>query len=231
MAGARFGAVLFLLYGTFLLSSVAMSAAAAQKPAWITSDHNEKVALKYLWQPLKSERKGARVYYGMSECNGLRWNTPFPEILISRPSKDITDVAALRRFFVNDSSVRISDGNGIVRIRFGEIPAAILQTKIAEIKLSPEDQYNPELAMMKIENAPEVRDRMRKLGIRTLSLPMNMILTPPTKGFFHLPPVLREITMDEALDVIAVTFNGLVETAYCSKARLINSDVTSYDRH
>jgi hypothetical protein len=191
----------------------------------------EKVALRYLWWPLKGEQKGGRIYYGMSECEGVRWETPFPEILINRPSKDITDAATLRRFFAKDASVRISNDNGIIRIRFGEIPAAVLETKIAEIKLSPEDQYNPELAVRKIENSPEVRSQMDRMGIRTLDLPMNMIIAPPTPGSFHLPSVLREMTMDEALDVVAVTFHGLVETGYCRKARLMDSDITGYDRN
>jgi hypothetical protein len=188
------------------------------------SERNEKVAVRYLWWPFKSERKGGRIYYGMSECDGVRWETPFPEILVSRPSKDVADIATLRRFFANDSSVRI-------RMRFGEIPAAILQTKVADIKLSPEDQYNPELAVMKIENAPEIRVQMSKMGIHTLNLPMNMILRPPMPGFIHLPSILKKMTMDEALDIVATTFHGLVETAYCRKARLMHSDITGYDRN
>jgi hypothetical protein len=193
-------------------------------------DGDGKVALRYLWEPFKSEQKGGRIYYGISECNGVHWDTPFPEILINRPSKNITDVVTLRRFFAKDAGVRVSDDNGILRIRFGEIPAAILHAKIAEIDLTPEDQYNPEFAIMKIEDAPEVQAQMKALGIRTLNLPMNMLIAPPVAGEFHLPPVMKEISMDQALDVVAATFHGLVETAYCKKSHLMDSDITNYDR-
>jgi hypothetical protein len=221
------GRLIVGLLASFLVLQWASVSASSQETA---PDDNARVALRYLWVPFKSERKGGRIYYGMSKCDGMRWDTPFPEILVARPLNDIGDVATLRRFFAKDSRVRIVDSNDIIRIKFGEIPAAILQTKIAEIKFSQEDQYNPELAVMKIENAPEVRAQMSKLGIQTLSLPMNMILQQPMPGFIHLPPIMREITMDEALDVVATTFNGVVETAYCQKARLMDSDVTNYDR-
>jgi hypothetical protein len=204
---------------------------AGASPGDDDSIHGDKVALRYLWWPFKSERKGGRIYYGVSECKGLRWETPFPEVLIRKPPKDISDIATLRAFFAKDARVRISDSNGIIRIRFGEIPAAILQTKIALINLSPEDQYNPELAISKIEYAPEVQAAMTASRVHVPSWPTNMILQRPAPGLIHLQPVMKDISMDEALDVVATTFNGVVETGYCKKSKMMDSDVTGYDRN
>lgn len=212
-----------------LLLLLCQSAYAAQQLD--PSDHNEKVALRYIWFPIKGEQRGGRVYYGMSACDSVRWETPFPEVLIDHPTKDMVDVAALRRFFKKNARVRISDSNGIIRIRFGTIPALILKTKIAELDLSQEDQYNPELAISEIENAPEVKAQMKRLGISTLNLPMNLLIAPPTPGAFHLPSVMKNVSMDEALDVVATTFHGLVETAYCRKSQQMDSDITGYDRN
>ena len=214
-----------------LLLMICVESTVSAQTAQDTPDQHTKVALRYLWEPLKREYRGGRIYYGMSECGDVRWETPFPEILIPRPEKDITDVATLRRFFAKDTGVRISDDNGIIRMRFGSVPLAILRTKISEINFSVEDQYNPEFALAKIENAPEVQARMKSLGIRILALPWDFLVAPPTPGAFLLPSVMRQISMDEALDVVATTFRGLVETAYCKKSRLMDSDIVGYDRN
>jgi hypothetical protein len=197
------------------------SAASPQRAAGSAFRFNpsDTVALKYLWWSLQRSHSGGRFYYSVPDCNG----PPFPEIKIRRPTKDLADAAAIRRYFAGQPRVRVSDSDGIIRIDLGGVPTAILQTKIAQLSFSPEEQYNPQLAVAAIEHAPEVQARMKKLRVRSLALPMEMLLMEPAPGPVHLAAVMEHITMDDALDVVARTFHGLVETGYCRRNRLMEN--------
>jgi len=217
-----------LLIASCLVPGPGAMSASQQEPRfpWTASEHNETVALKYLWWSFKHDHSGGRFYYSVPDCDGAPWKIPFPEVHIHRPTINTADVATVRAIFAHDARVRVSDNNGIIRIQFGEIPMAILRTRIRKINFSLEDQYNAELAVLAIEHAPEVQLRMRELGIHTLNLPMNMLIEGPAPGRVHLPATMRSTTMDEALDVVATTFNGLVETGYCRNKRLMDNEFT-----
>lgn len=223
----NFIVIILLTVSCLLLQSRDLRASQQEpKSSWAVSECNETVALKYLWWSFKHARRGGRLYYSVADCDGEPWKFPFPEIHIRRPTINTADVATVRAMFARDARVKVTDNNGTIRIKFGEIPMTILRTRITKINFSPEDQYNAELAVLAIEHAPEVQLRMHELGIHTLELPMNMLIEEPAPGRVHLPPAMKSITMDKALDVVATTFNGLVETGYCRNKRLIDNNFT-----
>jgi hypothetical protein len=67
-----------------------------------------------------------------------------------------------------------------------------------------------------MENAPEVQSAMRELNIRIPARPLSIGIAQPADGLPHLPSVITNVTMDQALDLVAKTFRGIVLYEFCS---------------
>jgi hypothetical protein len=94
----------------------------------------------------------------------------------------------------------------MLRIRVGEVPDAILQTPIARLTFNADSRYNLFLAIAAIENAPEVQAAMNRLHLRVPARVYNFPVVQPTEGFPHLPSEISNVTMDQALDMVAKTW-------------------------
>jgi hypothetical protein len=77
-------------------------------------------------------------------------------------------------------------------------------------------QYNSNLAIGAIENADEVRAVMQLQHIRVFSRVYDMLLVQPADGLPHVPSVMTNITMDQALDSVAASFKGVVLYGACA---------------
>jgi len=76
-------------------------------------------------------------------------------------------------------------------------------------------QYNPVLAVSAIENTQEVKAAMHRLGVRPVQTLAAQLLIQPAPGLPHLRSSIKDITVDQALDLIAETFNGIVVYGAC----------------
>jgi hypothetical protein len=119
--------------------------------------------------------------------------------------------------FQNHKEITVAEESGIIRIRIGNMPDAILRTRISLIKLKPMEQYNPDPAMAAIEETKEVKTAMRRLGFQSPVVVASGPLAVPEEEFLHLPTSIRNVTMDEALDLIAKTFKGIVIYGACAR--------------
>jgi YD repeat-containing protein len=114
--------------------------------------------------------------------------------------------------FFNASGQPLSDTAIGVRHLF---ITTVLQTRIHRLKLKPLDAYNPGLAIAAIQNANEVASAQRRLGVEPPVIITDMNVVEPTHGLPHLPSTLTDVTVDQALDLVAKTFKGVVSFGVC----------------
>ena len=181
--------------------------------------------LKYLWPSLHSGAKAGRVYYSAA-CEGQ--TVPLPEAEVQPPSKGSTGLAAVRSMFRNNRYATVTeDKAGIVRIKIGTVPDAILHTKISTLTISPMDQYDERSAIVAIENTKEVQSSMRRLGIRLPVIPYIGAVQMPISGLPHMPASVTNITMDQALDIVAVTFGNDILYGVCDQSGMFDIEINS----
>ena len=215
-----------------MLSMSVMTALAAPQRAYdpYERERSEKALMKYLWPVLEAARKPARVYYN-AVC---RWprragdpDVILPILELQPPTDRQTALGAIRSVFRNIENARVSeDSSGMIRIRLGRVPEAILKTGIRQIVLSPEAQYNEMFAVMAIESAPQVRDRMRELRLKIPVRPFDYLLTAPAPGRAHVPAKFKAVTVDQALDTLATSFKAVVLYGICPKERFFDISVS-----
>jgi hypothetical protein len=181
------------------------------------SAHNEKAVLKYLRPVLRSAGKAARVYYAARCYDKDGDPVAFPQMQVGPPSRGKTGSGAVREIFENDKDVTVTeDPSGMIRIMVGKVPSAILQTRIRSLTLKPTQRYNPEEAIIAIESTKDVEDAMRKLGFEKPLVIWGLQVVEPAKGLPHLPVSMKDVTMDQALDLVAKTFRGIVVYGACA---------------
>ncbi len=214
-----------------LLASVLASATAEGLPEGvvISREHQENV-MKYLRPALMAHGGAGRLYYSTACAAKDGTPLPFPEVQVRPSSKGMTGLAAVRDIFKNDNHVKVSQsGSGMIRVRIGHPAISLLQTRISSVSFKPEEQYNGELAIWAIMNSSDVAKAMRQLGWEQPETIFGGSINAPEEGtnLPHLPASLKNVTMDQALDVIAKTFGGIAVYETCvdpSGKRLVSLD-------
>lgn len=141
----------------------------------------------------------------------------FPQINVTTPLKEGTDVEKIRSIFLNDETVSISQGeDSIIRVRIGEPDEEILKTEIDSLTFDIDVQYTSTLAVEAINGAPEVFAMVDKLGLEQTITFRIVRIVPPLDEYPRLPETIQDVTMDEALDLIAITFGDIVMYGACS---------------
>jgi len=178
--------------------------------------------LKDVWPALSSAGKPGRVYYH-ANCSPNDHSSPlspleFPKIDVQPPLSTGSDLAVVRSIFRRDHTVTVAeDETGIVRIRIGEVPDAILRTRISTLSLDARRQFNVLSAIAAIESAPEVQSVMRTLKIRLPVTAQNFRVILPDESRPHLPTEISNVAMDQALDMVARTWGGIVFYGACAR--------------
>ena len=175
------------------------------------SQKNLEAVWKYLKPIVFSSGKAVRLNY-RADChvgNDIvgQESIPFPATKVRPPSEEKSGLAAIQEIFADDRNVVVTEDAGVVRIRIGIVPTAVLQTKLPFLSFNRTDQYNPEEALGTIIISKEVKAAMSSLRITTAPTVAGQ-LTDPVKGLPHLPPVIRKVTVDQALDNIAKIWAG-----------------------
>lgn len=186
--------------------------------------NNKNAVLESLRPVLRAGNMVARIYYRTAACQaGDVYFVSFPGIRIKSPSKNKIGLAAVRDMFRNDKNVQVMETPpGIIKITIGNVPYAILQTKIHFLSFGDGERYNDYMAIDAIENTSEVRTVMQKLGIREPPIPFIGAEAEPTVGAPHLPASMTDVTVDQALDEVARTFGNIVLYGACDQPRLIH---------
>jgi len=178
-----------------------------------------RAVLRNLRPALSSAGKPGRIYYH-AICAPDDDNFPirFPKIDVQQPAGTGADLSIVRSIFRLDPDVTVAeDTSGIIRVRIGSVPDAILGTRLSTLKLTPTGQYNSFIAIEDIVNSSQVRSAMEKLHISVPVRAVNMPVVLPAEGLPHLPPELSNVTMDQALDMVARTWGGIVFYGACTE--------------
>jgi hypothetical protein len=127
------------------------------------SERNERAVLNYLWPALDyGERVGRISYLGSCQQDGNL--AAFPQLDVRPPSKGTSGIAAVQDIFRHAKDISVKEADpGVIRVRIGSVPDAVLRVRISNLVLTPEEQYNYWLAIFKIQNAPEIRSAMQEL--------------------------------------------------------------------
>lgn len=179
----------------------------------------EEAVVGYLGLALAPGGEAARIYFHTSCGRGDSNPVPFPPIRVRPPLRGERGVEAVREMFQGDRDVRVVRArSGIVRIEIGDVYTRVLKTRLPSVRLSEVARYNPNGpagAIIGIENAKAVRIAMHKLRVRQASVFYEGLVSPPLKRLPHLPPLLKNATMDQMLDSVAETFRGVVIYGEC----------------
>jgi hypothetical protein len=181
------------------------------------SNRNRDAVLAYVLPVIYSSGKAVRLYY-RSDCraatNPATAAIPFPFVKVQSPSKAKTGLDVVRSIFEKDKNVTVTeDSKGIIRIRIGDVPSTILQTKLTKLPLNPSAQYNPDDTFNLIINTKEVQEAMRLHGFGPVWNPSST-RAEPNDTLPHLSTTIHDMTVEEILDEIAQTWAGQLLVIY-----------------
>jgi hypothetical protein len=178
-----------------------------------------RAVLKYLWPLLSIARKTGRVYYhAICLPDDHSYPLRLPKIDVQPPSSTGTALTDVRSMFRRDHDVTVTeDETGMVRVTIGEVPDAILKTRIARLSFDADSQFNLLSAIGAIESAPEVQSVMRELKVSVPSRVYHYALVRAADELPHLPAEISNVTMDRALDLVARTWGGVIFYGACTR--------------
>lgn len=141
-----------------------------------------------------------------------------PDVAVQPAPQGTTGITAARHIFRNDPQVTATqDQSGMLRITIGTVSTTVLQTRIPSLTLSPPAQYTPRDAVYVIAMTANNYAKEHRLSFGLAETVLDVIERVPAKGAPHLPPVMSDVTVDEALDSVAKTFKGILLYGSCKK--------------
>jgi hypothetical protein len=197
-----------------MLSSAVLISTFARTAKADDSRRNEAAAMKYLGPFAFYTHTPVRVYV-LENCthSGINWAMQFPRVKTKLPSKGAAGLAAVREMFQEDKNVQVTQDKGIIRVRIGKAPTDLLRTRLGHVSFDREARYDPNQALGAIIGTKEVQTAMQSLRL-TLPLSFGGTVVVPQKDFYHLPGSISNVTVEQALDTIAKTWEGQVVVIY-----------------
>lgn len=186
--------------------------------------------MKTLVREVESDVKVARIEYrGTCDMsNSERIDPPFIEL--SPASATLSGIERLRAMLSRDQDTSVTQSAGMTRIRINKVTGSILDTNLQTITLTPNQQYNPQPAIIAFANHSEIQNSLQHLNTR-FALSMGGLETLPSPNLPHLEPSMSHLTLDDALDRIARTFSGVVVYKECvrpGKTTLVTIEFDGY---
>jgi len=188
-----------------------------QQPKPVADVQTGQEAIRQLLAALKPEGKSVRLdYRGACEASNSDVIS-FPTIKLSSPREEGSSLSKVTEMLRDNRGISVNeDAGGIIRIKVPGVSGAILQTKIAQITLDRDEQYDPNAAIWAILNTKEIQSAANQTHTR-LALSVGGLENIPSKGMPHLENSWKDVTVDQALDRVLRTFPGLVEYKECTR--------------
>lgn len=185
---------------------------------------NEALVLRKLSALLAVNRRVGRLYFSGRPAGGSRvqtfpWGTGpalFPSLRLQREHNRVHGLAAVRALFAGDRNVRVKNGGPhLVRVYIGSVSDTALNMRISALRLGRADRYSPDSAILAIEYNRQLCTALQKIGYSFPVAYMDFLSSLPSRNLPSLPPVMEDVTLDQVLDRIARTFNGIVIYSQC----------------
>jgi hypothetical protein len=141
----RYGQVLWwvLIFASSRIQEVEAASRSTQLVSPSESVDNEKAFLKQLWPVLDRGEKVGRIYYRGSCLQDANLGISFRQLDVRPAPVGESGVAAVKSILRDEKSISVeADDSGVIRIRIGRVPDAILHIRIPRLTLSPEEQFN-----------------------------------------------------------------------------------------
>jgi hypothetical protein len=175
-----------------------------------------QAAADYLRPVLTSIGGGARINYA-GICPG-EGKLHLPRVDAQPAPEGITGITAVRQIFRSDPRVTVTqDQSGMLRITIGSVSTSILQTRIPTLTLDSAAQYTPASAIDTIGFALHTYAVEHGLDFDIAKYVIDHLVSGPAEGEPHLPPLMQNVTADDALNSVARTFKGIVLYGTCSQ--------------
>lgn len=178
--------------------------------------------IDYLRPALKTVGGVARIDYA-GECpmkydSSLVQQLSFPSVWFEPPLQGVTGINAVRQIFRDDPNVTVTqDRSGMVRIAIGSVSSTVLQTRLPSLRLDPIAQYTALSAIDDIAFAAASYAKEHGLPFGLAPYVIDHLARGPGKGDPHLPGIMQNITIDDALGAVANTFKGIVTFGECKE--------------
>lgn len=208
-------ALVFALWCSLVGCKQITHASQDQPPKPIADVQTGQAAIRQLLAALKPEGKSARLdYRGACEASNSDVIS-FPSIKLSSPREEGSSLSKVTEMLRDNPGVSVNEAaGGIIRIKVPGVSGAILQTRITQITLDRDEQYDPNAAIRAIFNAKEVQLASSQMHTR-LALSVGGLENIPSRGMPHLEKSWKDVTVDQALDKVLRTFPGLIEYKEC----------------
>lgn len=173
--------------------------------------------LGYLVPASKRNPTGVRISYA-ARCDAAGRLPLIPPVRLQKASRSSTVLEAARGVFSGDYNTSVSsDELGNVRIEIGNVPNALLRTKIATLRFSEIEAYNPIDAIVTIQATKEVRRAAAALRLKPAPGVLVQLIQRPTPGAPRMPSLLKDLTVDQILDMLVARFKGAVLYGVCTQ--------------
>lgn len=174
-------------------------------------------------QPLlNASGKGAVVYYDGICTAALGGQVmAFPGVDLGELGPKEGNFSAIRSSF---PKAIVEERLGILSIKLGFVPSDLLATRIHTLRLG-DSNYDDYLAVMAIEQNPDVEAAGQRLGYGHTIGVINRLVQMRAKGLPHLPATLKNLTLDQAIGRVATTFRAIVFVGTCQDKRVLQLDV------
>jgi hypothetical protein len=164
----------------------------------------------------------ARIYYA-GECptkdrSSLVQRLDFPSVWFQPPLQGATGMDAVRQIFRDDPNVTVvQDRSKMLRITIGRVSSTVLQTRLPSLTLDPVGQYTALSAIDEISFTAASYAKEHGLPFGLAPYVINHLARGPGEGDPHLPRIMQNITIDDALDAVANTFRGIATYGECKQ--------------
>ena len=136
------------------------------------------------------------------------------------PTPDGIASAAATNIDLSNPAPIIQRESGIELATVGVVPRNLLDAKISELTFVTPARYQPELAIVTLEQSPVVEAISRRLGISPMGETYEYRALVPDPRLPHLPATLRKQTVAQIRGMIAGTFHVLVLFGACEDPRV-----------
>jgi hypothetical protein len=186
-----------------------------QQPKPSADVQADRGAIQLLLAALKPERKSARLDF-QGPCEAPNSDViSFPPVKVNSPRDAGSSLSKVQEMLRDNRDISVKEDEfGIIRIKVAGVSGAILQTRIAQLTLDDDGQYDPNAAIRAILNAKDLQSAMGQLHVR-FAVSATGLENIPSKGAPHLEQSWKSLTVDQALDRVLRTFPGLVEYKEC----------------
>lgn len=208
---------LLLAARVFSIAIVGVSLPASSGGEQSTASNSKGAFVGRVRPILRATHQVGRIYYRTSCSAQTAGPDLFPSISARSAAQTLNVSASVREMFVDQTNVTVVERQpNIVAVTIGRVDGSILATRIRELKLEAVQQFNPSLVISAVLNTDDVQAAMNYHGLDFPIVTGPGFVAPAGDKSPHVASVVKDRTLEQILDLVAKTFNGIVFYGECT---------------